>query len=569
MLLAWSAGAQVTSGGGTWNAVALRTAPSPTTSLNVLTRIGPSAAPDGTTTLSCVGVSGAPEWVAVAVYGAKRTFPPTAAVVVVPESLRRFVPVITTVVPADPVHGVNVLMVGEQAPGLALVKSVGLFAVSLALVTWIVPLESPETVAQILVAETTLKAVTGVPPISTLDTSGLSKSVPMISTTHPAGPLVGENDEMVGEVADAGASRPSMSEAAATPAPARRRPRRRFARVMASSSHSASQIQSGPSRGSGSSGALAFVMENGFEWPGLLSALVLAQHPDEHRPERPVLLAVDQQLGEGPCLGVAPELSDPVGPVEVGKHEDVKEFGAGSGTQSVEAFAESAFELIRSHGRRPRPRLQRHSWRGRPEAVLASEGARSLIGKERTLPKEVGKMRRTNPFVAAPLGGVVAILAVVALPGLGVGEPSTSHGLTPSDVFTTTEPEICAVVDTFGIDTNGMLTQVTVSETSNLLVYLSSEWSGLEPGTELLISIAVNDDENNFVVGTPFEWGVSNAPRIHDSGTVMWSFDGVQPGTYDVLFDARTDPVPGPRGGSNPTAAMENCALTVFVNPTA
>jgi hypothetical protein len=26
--------------------------------------------------------------------------------------------------------------------------------------------------------------------------------------------------------------------------------------------------------------------------------VALAQHPDEHRPERPVLLAVDQALGE-------------------------------------------------------------------------------------------------------------------------------------------------------------------------------------------------------------------------------------------------------------------------------
>jgi hypothetical protein len=29
----------------------------------------------------------------------------------------------------------------------------------------------------------------------------------------------------------------------------------------------------------------------------------LAPHPDEHRPVRPVLLAVDQQLGEGPLSG--------------------------------------------------------------------------------------------------------------------------------------------------------------------------------------------------------------------------------------------------------------------------
>jgi len=95
-------------------------------------------------------------------------------------------------------------MVGEQPPGLVLVKSLGLFAVPLALVTWIVPLVIPATVAQILVAETILNAVTGVPPISTLDTAGLSKSVPLISTTQPAGPLVGENDVMVGRTANAG-----------------------------------------------------------------------------------------------------------------------------------------------------------------------------------------------------------------------------------------------------------------------------------------------------------------------------------------------------------------------------
>jgi hypothetical protein len=58
---------------------------------------------------------------------------------------------------------------------------------------------------------------------------------------------------------------------------------------------------------------------------------------DQHRP-RPVLLAVDQELGEGATLGVAPELADPVGPLEVGKHEDVEKLGAGSGTEGVQAL---------------------------------------------------------------------------------------------------------------------------------------------------------------------------------------------------------------------------------------
>jgi len=96
------------------------------------------------------------------------------------------------------------VMVGEQPPGFALVKSDGLLAVALALVTWIVPLASPATVAQISVPDTTLSSDTGVPPISTLVTIGSLKFVPVITITHPLGPLAGENDEMVGEVADAG-----------------------------------------------------------------------------------------------------------------------------------------------------------------------------------------------------------------------------------------------------------------------------------------------------------------------------------------------------------------------------
>ena len=181
-------------------------------------------------------------------------------------------------------------------------------------------------------------------------------------------------------------------------------------------------------------------------------------------------------------------------------------------------------------------------------------------------------MRRTHPLAAAMVGAVVGMIALVALPGVGIGEPTTSHGGTPSDVFTSSEPEVCAEVDTFG--TAPILpTEVSVAATSNLLVYFSSEWSGLLADTELLLSFRVNDNAGEFVMGTPFEWGVSNNPRLHDSGTVMWSFDDVQPGVYAVLGDARTDPVPGPRGGgntnNNPGAVLENCALTVFVIPAA
>jgi hypothetical protein len=61
----------------------------------------------------------------------------------------------------------------------------------------------------------------------------------------------------------------------------------------------------------------------------LTSPLSLPQHPDEHRSERPVLLAVDQEFGEGASLRVPPELADPIGALEVGEYQDAEEFGSG------------------------------------------------------------------------------------------------------------------------------------------------------------------------------------------------------------------------------------------------
>jgi hypothetical protein len=82
----------------------------------------------------------------------------------------------------------------------------------------------------------------------------------------------------------------------------------------------------------------------------------LPQHADEHRPKDSVLLAVDQELGEGPCLGVPSAAPDRVGAVEVGQHEDVEQLGAGSWAEGVEALTESALELVGAHGRRLRGR---------------------------------------------------------------------------------------------------------------------------------------------------------------------------------------------------------------------
>jgi hypothetical protein len=68
----------------------------------------------------------------------------------------------------------------------------------------------------------------------------------------------------------------------------------------------------------------------------------LAKHPDQHRPEGAILLAVDQKLGEGPGPWVPPELADPVGAIEVGQHQHVEKLGTGTGPS-----ASGAFEIAR------------------------------------------------------------------------------------------------------------------------------------------------------------------------------------------------------------------------------
>ena len=67
------------------------------------------------------------------------------------------------------------------------------------------------------------------------------------------------------------------------------------------------------------------------------SVLSLPQDPNEHRSQRPVLLAVDQELGEGAALRVAPELTDPSSALEVGQHENVEELDASRRREGVEA----------------------------------------------------------------------------------------------------------------------------------------------------------------------------------------------------------------------------------------
>jgi len=80
----------------------------------------------------------------------------------------------------------------------------------------------------------------------------------------------------------------------------------------------------------------------------------------ELRPQEPVVLGVDQELGERARPRVRVELADPAGAVVVGKREDVEQLGAGSGTERVQTLTKLALKVLQVHGapssRLPTPR---------------------------------------------------------------------------------------------------------------------------------------------------------------------------------------------------------------------
>jgi hypothetical protein len=147
----------------------------------VVTLIVPLVAPTGTTAVICVA-----ELTSKLVAAVRLNVTPVAPV--------RFVPVMTTVVPTGPLIGTNDVIVGAVE---RTVKFEGLAAVPPGVVTPIGPVVAPVgTTAVICVAELTVKLVAAVP----LNVTSVApvRFVPLITTDVPTGPLVGENDVIVG-----------------------------------------------------------------------------------------------------------------------------------------------------------------------------------------------------------------------------------------------------------------------------------------------------------------------------------------------------------------------------------
>ena len=166
-------------------------------------------------------------------------------------------------------------------------------------------------------------------------------------------------------------------------------------------------------------------------------------------------------------------------------------------------------------------------------------------------------MRRTILFVA------VAVLTVMALPVAGIGQPTSSHGGAPSDVFMSTHSKKCVSVGRLG--STAMPTAIAVGADSHLIVNFTSEWGGLDQDAEGLLGLALIDAAGKVVKATKHAWSVAGAQATRTSASVMWTFKNVHAGDYTVQAFARVELPPHTRSG----ASLNDCALTVFVAPAA
>ena len=168
----------------------------------------------------------------------------------------------------------------------------------------------------------------------------------------------------------------------------------------------------------------------------------------------------------------------------------------------------------------------------------------------------------------AAFGAIVTLLALVVLPGVGIGNPTVSHGGSPSDVYMRTEPapEPCAEVPADGM--TAFPQEIEVQVPSHVTAHFTFEWSGLDAREVGLLNVVLDD----VGPGPNYEY-TPTASRANPNGTVSWSYPNVQPGMHTVGVYAAVDDLDRLPGGTGQDgelfAALENCALTVFVVPVA
>jgi len=157
-------------------------------------------------------------------------------------------------------------------------------------------------------------------------------------------------------------------------------------------------------------------------------------------------------------------------------------------------------------------------------------------------------MRRTIPLAVAVLAALVGLMV-----GVGIGQPITSHGGTPTDVFTQGfDGAVCSD------DGDLMAQELTLDQQSHLLVYFTGEWKGL----------GVNEKGDLWFrldgIDTDFDWNFPGHRDPESTVTVMWTFPDVAAGTHTVSAHSEVRPIP-PRSAAS--ASVRICAFTVFVMP--
>jgi len=165
---------------------------------------------------------------------------------------------------------------------------------------------------------------------------------------------------------------------------------------------------------------------------------------------------------------------------------------------------------------------------------------------------------KTSTAVAL-VAAVMASLAV-ALPGLG--QTTSSHGRSPSDVYMQTTPDPGNTCLNAGHNGQTAMQQFfDLGAESHVVVYFTFEWALLSLHERGHISMGLDGRPETEV---PAEgWRFSGTVSSHTSGTVMWTFDNVAPGHHRVNVFARVASIQ--HDAEERSADLNSCALTVFV----
>ena len=167
-------------------------------------------------------------------------------------------------------------------------------------------------------------------------------------------------------------------------------------------------------------------------------------------------------------------------------------------------------------------------------------------------------MRRTILFV------VIAVFAVMVLPVVGVGQPTSSQGGTPSVVFMGTgpEPELCNAKPIRERPVKMLPTAITVAEQSHVLVYFTGTLSHYQT-PELVMTLQLKGVDSVQSSQQSIQRGGTDRQHVHSVVTLMWTFADVAPGDYTARAAAWLGGTVEPDG----EAGVQACALTAFVMP--